>query len=125
MNKNKSHEYYKEYGTCGDQKYLELFVPKYGDKLCIIDETVGHGAPFNFQLYDYSSFTSDDKIIIYDNKKQRLSFIHFMKFKPNFNNGTYDATNEPHNQPFMVYPQIKELYDDYYNKSLETNKKYL
>jgi hypothetical protein len=36
----------------------------------------------------------------------------------------YEATNEPNNQEFMKYQQIKSLYDDYFNETIKTYKKY-
>jgi len=124
LNKTKNHEYYRSHGTCGDQKYLELFLPKYEKELCVIDEKLGHGAPFNFHLYDYSNFTDENKEFIYNGKPQKLIFVHFMKFKPNFDKNNYEATNEPNNQEFMKYQQIKSLYDDYFNETIKTYKKY-
>ena len=57
-------------------------------------------------------------------KPQKLIFVHFMKFKPNFDKNNYEATNEPNNQEFMKYQQIKSLYDDYFNETIKTYKKY-
>ena len=122
--KTKHHKYYNEYGTCGDQKYLELFTQKYLDNVCIIDTIVGHGAPFNFHLYDYSKFTKNNKTILYNDREQGLSFVHFMKFKPSISNATYSPTDEPDNQKFMGIKEVKLIYDEYDYETHKTYSKY-
>lgn len=62
--------YYQEYGTCGDQKYLELFRPLAGKiNVCVFDErtNISHRAPwccdednklvvfFHFSHFNYST----------------------------------------------------------------------
>ena len=68
-----------ELSTCGDQKYLEGFIPRFGESVCVIDETIAHGAPWNFRLYVYDHF-DDDGSIIWGDKRQPLVFNHFSKF---------------------------------------------
>ena len=65
--------------SCGDQKYLEGFVPRFGDSVCIIDETIAHGAPWNYRLYVYDYFDKDGTVI-WGDKVQPLVFNHFSKF---------------------------------------------
>ena len=67
-----------ELSTCGDQKYLEGFVPRFGDSVCVIDETIAHGAPWNFRLYVYDYI--DEGNVIWGDKVQPLVFNHFSKF---------------------------------------------
>lgn len=124
LNKNKTHQYFKTHGHAGDQKYLELFPKLYDKDLCIIENKVGHGAPFNFHLYDYKKFSLTNKKILYKQKEQKISFIHFMKFLPNFINKTYSPTNEPFNQDFMKIKQVKEIYDEYFELLCKTKIKY-
>lgn len=40
--------YYEEYGTCGDQKYLELFPILFDESVCVFDqdERISHRAPW-------------------------------------------------------------------------------
>jgi len=122
---DQNNPYYTRYGTCGDQKYLELFEIFYGqDNVSIIDDNSSHVAPFNFLLYDYSIFDMVNKKIIYLGKEHYITFCHFMQFTPNFNTNTYDATKEPNNQEFIKIPQVRLLYDDYYNKIKESKIKY-
>tara|TARA_R110002110_G_scaffold321156_1_gene533709 strand:+ start:135 stop:992 length:858 start_codon:yes stop_codon:yes gene_type:complete len=68
-----------ELGTCGDQKYLEGFIPRFGDSVCVIDETIAHGAPWNFRLYVYD-YLQEDGTVVWGDKRQPLVFNHFSKF---------------------------------------------
>lgn len=68
---NQTHEYYERYGTCGDQKYLELFEHVAGgDNVCVFDEDehtrISHRAPWCIEednlpvvFYHFSHFTFD------------------------------------------------------------------
>ena len=105
-----------ELGTCGDQKYLEGFVPRFGDNVCIIDETIAHGAPWNFRLYVYDYFDQDGSVV-WGNKRQPLVFNHFSKFgydnqgKILPDTGIYNV----HTLNAQVYriPQVTKMYFHY------------
>ena len=56
------HRKYPHLATCGDQKYLDAFLNLPRDKL-FIDGNIGHGAPWLWQLYDYTDFFKDGSII--------------------------------------------------------------
>jgi hypothetical protein len=118
---DKSNLYYNTHGSCGDQKYLELFEEKFS-RVKILDTLVGHGAPFNFELYTYNKI--DEGFIFYNNVYQKLIFIHFMQFTPNFVMNTYLATREPHNQKFMEISEVKKMYDDYMFFTIKIKEKY-
>lgn len=105
-----------ELGTCGDQKYLEGFIPRFGDSVCVIDETIAHGAPWNFRLYVYDYFDQDGSVI-WGNKRQPLVFNHFSKF-----GYTEDGRIWPdrgaygvHTMGGAVYgiPSVQKMYIDY------------
>lgn len=70
---------YKKYGTCGDQKWLNLFIPTFGpSNICVFDEEgdCGHLAPWN-----YSGITHPRKhYIIYKGRQQPVVFYHFSHF---------------------------------------------
>jgi len=120
-----SNKYAPVYGTCGDQKYLELFdsfIPK--ESICVIDEESSHVAPFNFDLYDFTKFSPGDRVVGYKGKIHKITLCHFMKFKPVFESNSYFPTDEPHNQRFMDIPAVKFLYDEYFLSSLDITKKY-
>lgn len=79
---NPHNKYAKQYGKCGDQKYLELFPKLWGmDDICILDEdlNIGHIAPWNF---DKGIHHHPDKKwhIVYKRKTQPVVFFHFARF---------------------------------------------
>lgn len=120
-----SNPFSKEYGTCGDQKYLELFdsiIPV--ESICVIDDESSHLAPFNFHLYDFKDFNAEDRVVWYKGKKHPATFCHFMKFSPDFLNLSYAPTDEPHNQAFMSIEWVRFLYDEYFLSSKNTTLKY-
>lgn len=109
---NKSHP---ELATCGDQRYLDHFlkmVPK--DKL-FADEHIGHGAPWQWQLYDMSSY-KEDGCIIWEGSKQLLYFTHFSQFF--YKEDCYVPSAMHHiYTPLEAYdsnPDLKSIYDNYY-----------
>ena len=114
---------YPEYSTCGDQKYLEGFIPNFGEQnICVIDEHVGHGAPWNFRLYVYENYEKNGTIF-YGNKEQKLVFNHFSRIRigdinkpwPNnlldYTGGNY-ADHTLNFQTFLI-PQVQKFYKDY------------
>jgi hypothetical protein len=114
---------YPHLATCGDQKYLDEF-----PKLCkniYIDSNVGHGAPWLWQLYDFSEFEKSGNII-WNGEKQKLCFTHFSQFK--MSNDSYIPSLQHHiYTPLNKYDEIKELksiYNNYFNKMIKTQKKY-
>ena len=113
-----TNEWFDEYGRVGDQVYLEAFEPLFGkDNISVIDDSVGHGAPWNFGLYQY-----DGGDIIWGGKRQKMVFIHFSHFTPNYNNDTYEVDREGEwNNPHLRHPRVKQYYDEYFN-SLKTIK---
>tara|TARA_R110000824_G_scaffold282940_4_gene471203 strand:- start:113 stop:1024 length:912 start_codon:yes stop_codon:yes gene_type:complete len=122
---DKTNKWYSRYGKTGggdgDQKYLEGFEPLFGkDNISVIDEGIGHGAPWNFTLYQY-----DGEDIIWKSKRQKMIFIHFSHFTPNYKSGTYavDKNGEWKN-PQNTHVRIKKYYDDYFDSLLNTKIKY-
>lgn len=76
------HKKYPEYATCGDQKYLEYFPTVCNRMELYIDEHIGHGAPWDWQVYDLSKLNQG--IIIWNNEELPLIFSHFSKFDFDF-----------------------------------------
>lgn len=105
-----------ELATCGDQKYLEGFVPRFEDAVSIIDETIAHGAPWNFRLYVYDHY-DEDGTVIWGNKRQPLVFNHFSKFGYDQNGSIRPDTGiyNGHTLNGQVYriPQVTKMYMDY------------
>ena len=114
---------YPHLATCGDQKYLDEF-PKFTNKI-FIDGNVGHGAPWQWQLYDLSEF-SKNGTIIWEEKKQKLFFTHFSQFI--YNDNHYVPSSMHHiYTPINMYEEVESLkiiYDEYYNKLKKVIFKY-
>lgn len=80
-----NNEFEKDYGVCGDQKYLELIEKNFQDSIAIIGKSTGHLAPWNLMYHQYTY----DGRIIWNEKAQDLVYFHFSNFYPNFENDTY------------------------------------
>lgn len=117
---------YPHLSTCGDQKYLDEFQNMCPDDLLFIDGEIGHGAPWQWQLYDFSTYENDG-CITWNGKKQKLIFSHFSQFV--YENDTYVPSAQHHiYTPLESYKNIsglKMIYDDYYNKLKQIKTKYL
>ena len=100
-------DYSQTHGTCGDQKYLELFETLF-DNVASLDPYIGHLAPWNFAYHQY-----DGKEILWNSKRQKLIYCHFSNFKPNYEKGTYVAAKR-HGITDVKNGFIKDLYDEYY-----------
>tara|TARA_R110000823_G_C15952304_1_gene502099 strand:+ start:2209 stop:3138 length:930 start_codon:yes stop_codon:yes gene_type:complete len=115
-------EYSITHGTCGDQKYLEVF-EELTDEVKVLDPDIGHLAPWNFLSHDYSSGK-----ITWNSYTQDLLYCHFSNFKPDYENNSYQlaprhgfisapATNESQRH------FIKHIADQYYNDLKEAHEK--
>ncbi len=109
--------------TCGDRKYLEFAEWICGENLCIIDETIAHGAPWNFRLYVYE-YLNKDGTIVWGNKRQPLVFNHFSRVGYNSETGEISPTNgnyADHTLNFQVFaiPEVRNFYLDYAKKLKE------
>ena len=120
----------KELSVMGDQKYLEGFIPLFGeDSVKIIDEDIGHGAPWNFRLYVYDDF-KEKGIIGWGDKKQELVFNHFSQFwydseegKISFDNGVYNHLT--FGETVYRTPEVFLMYQNYYDSLMEVNETWL
>jgi len=107
---NPGNKFREEYGTLGDQKYIDLLWETYKPHFKSLD--IKHGAPYLFEYYD--------------NQKD-YEFIHFMKFKilEKGYDWVYDVKDvEWADGKFIYLEGVKEIYDDYYEKTLEVISKY-
>jgi len=119
---DKNNKWYKTHGTCGDQKYLELFFSLFGEEnVKILDENIGHGAPWNFTLYDYFS---EKRIIKWREAIQALVFIHFSHFTYDENSYSVDRDGEWKNFRLLENLDIKRYYDDYYEILKDVKQRY-
>lgn len=118
-----------ELSTCGDQKFLEGFkkiIPK--DKVIIVDKLVGHGAPWNYRLYEYGRFNETPKKIIWGEVIQEFIFNHFSQFRFNFETDNFNHTGGSHmgdilgGKVFMI-EALQNIYIEYYYTLKELNTK--
>lgn len=118
------HRKYPELATCGDQKYLDAFATIDG---VFIDGNIGHGAPWQWMVYDFSTY-KDDGCITWFEKKQKLVFSHFSQFEYSVNNDTYNPSTMHHcfTPAEMYYSNagLKKIYDDYFEEIKKTHNKY-
>ena len=113
---------YREYATCGDQKYLDNFPNLCPPESIYLDENIGHGAPWLWQLYEFI----DTHKIKWENKEQDLIFTHFSQFKfedtgyvPSLMHHIYTPMDE-----YSTNPNLKLIYDDYFTNLKLTKKLY-
>ena len=103
------HMKYPHLSTCGDQKYLEEFPRLCPKDRIFIDGNIGHGAPWQWQLFNYDDYETDGTII-WEGEKQKLIFSHFSQFDYDINNDTYIPSKEHHiYTPIEKYEEIKAL----------------
>ena len=110
-----NNKYAKEYGTCGDQKYLELFPQKYS-KVFQLDDYIGHLAPWSVANHTYLLGK-----ISYEGKMQELLFYHFSNFSYDFQNKSYSYAPR-HGLHSAPNNTIAELYQEYYKTLEELNE---
>ena len=117
---------YSQLATCGDQKYLDAFLNLPREKL-FIDGNIGHGAPWLWQLYDYTDFFKDGSII-WENKKQKLLFSHFSNFNYNLKSNSFvPAQRHAPFTPMWMYKEIQEfktIHEDYFMQLKNIINKY-
>lgn len=116
------HKKYPEYATCGDQKYLEYFAEVCPKDLIYIDENIGHGAPWQWQLYE---FIDKDKIK-WGEHVQNLVFTHFSQFKDSGESYTPSTMHHIYT-PLSMYEdnkQLKDIYSGYHSELKKVKIKY-
>lgn len=133
---DKRNQYFSHFGTCGDQKYLELFdVVIDGLKVKIIDKDIGHAAPWNFHL---SSVDDKTGKILWDAGpslfgteaigenivEQELMFVHFSHFRPKFEDNTYKEQFNSEWGNILGVSWVKKIYDKYFEDCKAAKQKY-
>lgn len=107
------HEFYISHGTCGDQKYLELF-PELFNNVAVLDKFIGHLAPWNFSNHEFKN-----NKIIWNKTEQDLLYCHFSNFKPDFKNNSYIVAQR-HGIINPTNDFIKNICDEYFESLKET-----
>lgn len=95
-----NHEWYEKYGTCGDQKYLELIYLLNATETSIFDNEIPgfvHGAPWCCN----------------DLEGKNISFFHFSHFCHDLKNDTWKDSYKGEWNPTQ-HSNIKTLYEEYF-----------
>lgn len=92
--------YYKTHGNCGDQKYLELFIPLFGqENVCIFDNQtmLTHLAPWCTDI----------------EPGKKVAFFHFSHFRHDFTNDQWHDSLHGEWNPAKE-PEMITYYEDYF-----------
>jgi 2-polyprenyl-3-methyl-5-hydroxy-6-metoxy-1,4-benzoquinol methylase len=112
--------FFDSLGTCGDQKYLDVFPALCGPDI-FIDSGIGHGAPWNWKFYkDISKST-----ITYENETQPLVFTHFSKFSFDFDTDSFGEYHYPiYTDNGKVYENsnLKDIHMEYFQELKKTGE---
>ena len=100
---DKGNEYFEEYGSCGDQKYLEIFEQWHPLKVHIIES--GHMAWWNSRYYDFKGDS-----IVYNGERQLLIYAHYSHFKLTGSGYTHDEMIPLED---VKWRRLKQYYDQY------------
>tara|TARA_R110000824_G_scaffold57875_1_gene157154 strand:- start:1999 stop:2952 length:954 start_codon:yes stop_codon:yes gene_type:complete len=140
---DKDNPYAEKFGTCGDQKYLELFsFIVDGVKINILDHEIGHAAPWNFSLsaitnnrltWDMGPAFFNCHVTGEHEITQDLMFVHFSHFTPDYKNDSYEIDFNFEDTPkgkrpawgnILPQPGVKDIYDNYFERCKKTRNKY-
>lgn len=128
-----NNQYSQIFGACGDQKYLELFEDFFdSDQICIMDFDIGHGAPWNFTMFE---FLDSHKIVWHDpegnvlsrgeKRTQDLVFAHFSHFVPDYSNMKFKFDRAGEWGPDLPsHAGVIDIYIEYFQSLLQTRQKY-
>lgn len=105
------HRSHPQYATCGDQKYLEFFPTVCSPSELYIDEGIGHGASWQWEIYNLSRLS--DGIVIWNGEEQELVFNHFSRFQYNVETMTFSSSWFKEDHPVWKIPALTELHTQY------------
>jgi hypothetical protein len=139
-----NHRYYEIYGTCGDQKYLDLFQPLFGS-VCVFDTpipatlpnppkgrelecdsspfggvrggVVGYLAPWCCDNVQYMSNGN----ILYKGQEQHIVFCHFSHFNYDLALNTWKDSHHGEWNPTR-FEVVKKLYEKYFQTIININQ---
>lgn len=118
------HDFYEKYGRCGDQGYLNLFIPLFGrNNICIFDEdanktdlgfhTCMHLAAWNSSNQIHTEKEGDWHWIKVKGKTEPVVFYHFSHFREDIENDKwYDSLHGEWNP--SADPNVKRYYEEYF-----------
>lgn len=113
-----NNSYAPGFGTCGDQKYLEVLQLIYRKDLSIVDKNFGHLAPWSVTTHSY-----EDGKIVWEGRKQVLSYFHFAHFVLQDEGYRAAYANEwIWGDPLKVHPFVNDAYDVYHSRMRSYSK---
>lgn len=118
---NPGNQYAAAYGTCGDQKYLDLFPALFGtENILAFDEgdtPIAHGAPWNATEYKYLAGASSFPVQhIQTGRHEIIHFWHFSHFNCSFEANTWTSSHNGEWAPEKEHPYVRDLYQQYYEE---------
>jgi hypothetical protein len=110
---NPTNPFYKDFGTCGDQKYLELFRPIFGqENVCVFDQVPDHEI-FHMAPWSAENFRS-----------RHALFYHFSHFRYDLKTGEWwDSLHGEWNPSHNGY--IREYFYQPYFELIKNSEKLL
>ena len=125
-------EYAEIFGSCGDQKYLELFDDLFGEEnIEVLCRKVGNGAPWNFPMFE---FLSPTKVIWRDPNgfvlkrgeqlEQDIVFNHFSHFTPDYENKRFAFDRGGEWGPIYNNFGVTDVYVNYMRELISTKERY-
>jgi hypothetical protein len=101
-------EYYEKYGTCGDQKYMDLCAVMMGTQNVSVFDVEG-------DILHYAPWCTHNP------KHQKPLFFHFSHFNHNLEAGTWTDSNNGEWKPASE-PDMKPYYENYFEAIKEMSK---
>lgn len=111
----------KDYGSCGDQKYLDLLPILFNpDHILEFDAVlpINHGAPWNVRRHIYHPGEQVQYLPSGGGYKpgHGFDFYHFSHFVHDFENKTWHSNFKGEWDPENAHPYIKQIYEDYFRE---------
>jgi hypothetical protein len=100
-----------KYATCGDQKFLEFFPTVCAPSELYVDEGIGHGASWQWEIYDLSRLA--DGVVIWKGEPQELVFNHFSRFQYNIEDMTFTSSWFKPDHIIWSVPALCDLHTNY------------
>lgn len=111
---NNKNEHFATHGQTGDQKYLELFIPLFGEEnVCVFDKDteIAHLAPWNVDQYVWQNGYYK---VSYRGQAQQIVFNHFSHFVADFENNKWKDSNNGEWKPAKHNAYMTALYENYF-----------
>lgn len=115
---------YSKYGTCGDQKWLDLFEDMWPDDVKVIGTRVMQTAPWNVKLFDWSKYGDDNRVVVYHGEEHLHAWHHFSHFWVDYETGSYRSGVANYGNFITEDPRVQWLYDEYRDHCLATHRRY-